>query len=333
MAINPRRFLAIGLFSRGISMTPMNWLLLTNCLYFTGWRRFCRCVCLSLSLGAFCAARVAAQKTNAASELVHHGSSSAESNKFTVATRSQKAHRSINFYSEEKEERIGQELAEEIESDLPMVVDDSVLEYVNRLARRISEQSNSRYPITVKVFVDGDDNASALPGGYIYITTALVLKVHSEAELAGVIAHEVGHIAARHRTRKLTRERMWNWPFFAFERISPLESWVEQLPRVLSAIPSHRFNRGCEYEADSLGIAYVSRAGYDPRETLHVLERWATQEKHRSIFRRLMDDQPPLPSRVQKVRAQIGGLADPEREYVTDVTEFHEVQKHLREIL
>jgi len=96
-------------------------------------------------------------------------------------------------------------MAKEIESDLPMILDDVMLKYVNRVAHRISEQSKSRHPFVVKVFVDDDDNASTLPGGHIYITSAIVLKVHSEAEYAGVIGREVGNIAARHRTRTLTR--------------------------------------------------------------------------------------------------------------------------------
>jgi beta-barrel assembly-enhancing protease len=309
-------------------MPLTDWFLLTNCLCFKARHRFCRSICLALSLGGLCAARMPAQKTDDGWDLAR-----GDANESVTEIRSQKPRGGINFYSEEKEERLGRELAEDIESDLPMILDDSVLEYVNRVAGRISEQSSRRRPFVVKVFVDDDDNASALPGGRIYITSALVLKMHSEAELAGIIAHEVGHIAARHRTRKLTRERMWNFPFLAIEWVGPLGSAVEQLPRMLSALPSHRFSRGCEYEADWLGIQYVSRSGYDPGETLHVLERWAMQEKHRSVLTRLLDDQPPLPSRVRRARAEIRDLKLPQGEYVIDTTDFHEVQRHLQKIL
>jgi beta-barrel assembly-enhancing protease len=315
------------------SMPVTDWFSLANCPWLTGMHRLFRCLCLALSLGSLCVARLAAQERNDGREPARRGDRLRESKETVVDTRSLTPRRGINFYSEEKENRIGQELAEEIESDLPLIHDDLVLEYVNRVARRISDHSGSNHSFVVKVFVDKDDNATALPGGHIYITSALVLKVHSEAELAGVMAHEVGHIAARHRTRKLTRERMWNWPFLAVEWIPPLESSVEQLPRVLSAFPSHRFSRDCEYEADWLGIQYVSHAGYDPLETLRVLERWSTQEKHRSLLRRLMDDQPPLARRVRRARGEIRDLALPQSEYVIDTTEFHEVQKHLRQIL
>jgi predicted Zn-dependent protease len=293
----------------------------------------CPSICLALGLGLLCVARLPAHETGDGRDFAPRLGWSEEINESVVAIRSQKPRRSINFYSEEKEERLGQELAKQIESYMPMIVDDLVLEYVNRLADRISEQSDSRSPLIVKVFTDNDDNASSLPGGHIYVTSALVLKAHSEAELAGVIAHEVGHIAARHRTQKWTRKRIWNFPFLAIEWVGPLAPTVEQLPRALSAIPSHKFNRGCEYEADSLGIQYVSRAGYDPWETVHILERWATQEKHRSIFRRMIDDQPPLPSRVRRARAQIRDLRAPQGEYLIDTPKFHEVQKHLQEIL
>lgn len=319
---------------------PLTDCLLTNCLRSKARNRFCRSFCLALCLGGLSGARLRAQKTGDGWDLADRRGEQirnhmANANESVVEIRSQKPRRTINFYSEEREERLGGDLAEEIEVDLPMVIDGPILEYVNRVARRISEQSNRQRPFVVKVFVDDDDNASALPGGHIYITSTLVLTLQSEAELAGVIAHEVGHIAARHRTRKLTRERMWNFPFLPIEWIGPLRlrSAVEQLPRVLSAIFSHRFNRTCEYEADLLALQYASRAGYDPRETVHVFERWAMHEERRSIFRRLLDDQPPLPSRVRRARAEVDELVVRKGDYVTDTGEFHELQKHLREIL
>jgi predicted Zn-dependent protease len=280
-----------------------------------------------------CDTRLSAQKICDRWEHARRRGPNTEARESVVEIRSQELRRGLNFYSKGAEERLGGELAEEVESDLPIVNDDLISEYVNRVARRVWDQSNTGPAFVVKIFVDDDDNASALPGGHIYITTALLLKSRSEAELAGVIAHEVGHIAARHRTRKLTREHMWNFPFLPIEWIAPFRPAVEQLPRVLSAVPSHQFNRGCEYEADLLAIKYVSAAGYDPQETLHVLERWAMQEKHRSIVRRLLDDQPPLPSRVRRTRAQIGNLLVSKGEYMTDTIEFHELQKHLRKIL
>jgi len=314
-------------------MPLTHWLLLTNTLGFRAKHQLCRSLCLALCLTGLFDAQLSAQKTSDRWNLARRGGPNGDADESGVEIRSQHQPRGLNFYSEEREERIGRELAEEIEADLPIIIDAPISEYVNRVARRIWEQSNRRSPLVVKVFVDNDDNASALPGGHIYITTALLLKSRSEAELAGVIAHEVGHIAARHRTRKLTRERMWNFPFLSIEWIGPLRTTVEQLPRVLSAIPSHRFSRGCEYEADLLAIQYLSRAGYDPQEILHVLERWAMQEKRRSTVRRLLDDQPPLPSRVRRARVKVGALVVSKAEYLTDTTEFHELQKHLREIL
>jgi Peptidase family M48 len=180
-------------------MPPTHWLLLTNTLGFRARHRLCRSLCLALCLAGLCDARLSAQKTGDRWDLARRGGPNGDANEAVVEIRSRNSRRGLNFYSEEREERLGRELAEEIEADLPIIIDGIISEYVNRVARRIWAQSNRRSPLVVKVFVDDDDNASALPGGHFYIATALFLKSRSEAELAGVIAHEVGHIAARHR--------------------------------------------------------------------------------------------------------------------------------------
>src|SRR4051794_17810375 len=118
--------------------------------------------------------------------------------------------RGVNFYSIEKEIALGKQMAQEVERQARIVDDPVVSEYVNRLGQNLVHNSEAKVPFTIKV-VDSDEvNAFALPGGFMFVNSGLLLKTDNEAELAGVLSHEIAHVAARHGTKQATRGTIAN---------------------------------------------------------------------------------------------------------------------------
>src|ERR1700742_1362875 len=116
----------------------------------------------------------------------------------------------VNFYSIEKEIALGKQMAQEVERQAKIVDDPVIAEYVNRVGQNLVRNSDAKVPFTIKV-VDSDEiNAFALPGGFFYVNSGLILAADNEAELAGVMAHEIAHVALRHATRQMTRGNLAN---------------------------------------------------------------------------------------------------------------------------
>src|SRR3984893_17909761 len=110
-----------------------------------------------------------------------------------------------NFYSLEKEIALGKQLAQEVERQAKIIDDPIVAEYVSRVGQNLVRNSDAKVPFTIKVLDSEEVNAFALPGGFFFVNSGLVLKADNEAELAGVMGHEIAHVAARHGTRNATR--------------------------------------------------------------------------------------------------------------------------------
>src|SRR6201995_3518034 len=116
----------------------------------------------------------------------------------------------INFYSIEKEIALGKQLAQEVERQAKIVDDPIIAEYVNRVGQNLVRNSDAKVPFTIKVLDTEEVNAFALPGGFFFVNSGLILKAESEAELAGVMAHEIAHVACRHGTRQATKGELIN---------------------------------------------------------------------------------------------------------------------------
>src|SRR6266513_1423507 len=186
----------------------------------------------------------------------------------------------VNFYSIEKEIALGKQLAQEVERQAKIVDDPVIAEYVNRVGQNLVRNSDAKVPFTIKVVDAEEINAFALPGGFFCGNTGVLLKADTEAELAGVMAHEIAHVAARHGTRQATRGQIIN---YASIPLIFMGGWTGYAIRQGAglAIPLGflTFSRGFETEADYLGLQYMYKAGYDPGAFVDFFEKIQSKER------------------------------------------------------
>lgn len=223
-----------------------------------------------------------------------------------------------------------------VESSAKMVQDPVITEYVNRVGQNLVRNSDAKVPFTIKV-VDSDDiNAFALPGGFFYVNTGLILGADNEAELAGVMAHEIAHVAARHATRGMTRAG-----YIQTAATIPLifiNSWglYEAANMAMSlALPVTfmKFSRDFESEADYLGLQYMYKAGYDPQSFIAFFEKIKALEKEKpGTLAKAFASHPQTPDRIQKSQEEIREVLPPRPEYIVDTSEFESVKGRLAEL-
>ena len=237
----------------------------------------------------------------------------------------------VNFYSLEKEIALGKQLAQEIERQARFVDAPIPAEFVNRLAQNLARSSDIRVPVTAKLIDSSEVNAFALPGGFLFVNSGLVLKADTEAELASAMAHEIAHVAARHGTRQASRGQVINlaslpliflggWPGFAVRQGAGL------------AIPMAflKFSRGFESEADLLGLQYLYKAGYDPTAFVDFFERMEAMEKKKpGTVSQLFRSHPNVARRIKTTQKSIQELLSVHPQYVIDTSEFREVTQEL----
>jgi predicted Zn-dependent protease len=239
--------------------------------------------------------------------------------------------RGINVYSLEREVELGRQMAVEVERQARLLDDPVVVEYVNRLSQNLVRNSDARVPFTVRVIDSSEVNAFALPGGFLFVNTGLLLRAHSEAELAGVLAHEIAHVAARHGTKQATRKEIVN---YASMPLVLAGGWlgyaVRQLVGLAVPMGFMQFTRGMEKQADKLGLEYLYRSGYDPLAFVDFFERIGTDEKHHpGIVARVFSTHPMTGSRIRAAQKMIQRRLEPRPEYVVDTSEFDNIRARL----
>jgi predicted Zn-dependent protease len=239
-----------------------------------------------------------------------------------------------DWYSIESEIRMGKEYATQIESSLKMVTDPVVNEYVNRVGQNLVRNSDAKVPFTIKV-VDSDViNAMALPGGFFYVNSGLILAADDEAELAGVMAHEIAHVAARHTTRQLTRAQFANYASLPLIFIGGgIGLAAREAAGIGLPVTFLKFSRSFEAEADYLGIQYMYKAGYDPNEFVNFFEKIQAQEKKKpGSMAKVFSDHPQTPDRIQKSQEEIATILPAKEQYIETTSEFNDIKARLSAI-
>jgi len=237
-----------------------------------------------------------------------------------------------DWYSYDTEIKMGKQYAMMVESSARIMQDPVINEYVNRIGQNLVRNSDAKVPFTIKVIDSDDINAFALPGGFFYVNTGLILAADGEAELAGVMAHEIAHVAARHATREMTRA---NYVSLATIPLIFVNSWgiyeaASLAIQIAMPLTFMKFSRGFEGEADYLGLQYMYKAGYDPQAFISFFEKVKAQEKTKpGTLARAFATHPQTPDRIEKSQEEIRNILPARPEYIVNTSEFNDVKARL----
>ena len=237
----------------------------------------------------------------------------------------------MNFYSLDKEIALGRQLAEQIEQQAHIITDPVITEYVNRVGQNIVRNSDAQVPFTIKVIDDDELNAFALPGGFFYVNTGLILAAESEAELAGVMAHEIAHVAARHATKNDTKAQLFNMASIPLIFVGgPVGYGIRQAAGLAVPMGFLKFSRNAEREADLLGLEYQYASGYDPAAFVQFFEKLQAKDKKKhSAIAKAFSTHPMTEDRIKKSQESIAKYLPEKDQYVVTTSEFDEVRTRL----
>jgi predicted Zn-dependent protease len=245
------------------------------------------------------------------------------------------AHRSI--ISEEKEIAIGKQYAAEIDKSAKIIKDPVINEYVNRVAQNIARNSDLKIPLTVKVIDSPGINAFALPGGFLYVNSGLLLTADSEAQIAGVMGHEIAHVAARHWAATQTKATILQYamipliftPMTYGVYMGVMEAYMNGVPLAFL-----KFSRDDEAEADFLGLQYMYKAGYDPESYMEIWSKVINEERTSpGSVPKIFMDHPPTPDRIVAIEKEIKTILPPRQRSLVSTSEFNDVQSRLRTVM
>lgn len=243
----------------------------------------------------------------------------------------------FNIHSLETDIAIGKQYAQEVERSSKLIDDPIVVEYVNRVGQNLVRNSDARVPFTIKVIDSDEVNAFALPGGFFYVNSGLILRATEESELAGVMAHEISHVTARHGTRGQSRAEVAQMAMIPLILLGP-GGWagygIYQGLNLSIPFAFLQFSRSFEREADYLGLQYMYKAGYDPNAYITFFERVQADEKRRpGTIPKVFSTHPPTPERIENAQKEIATILPARDEYIVSTSEFDSVKARLRNIM
>jgi hypothetical protein len=239
-----------------------------------------------------------------------------------------------NWYSTDTEIKMGKTYADQVEKSSKLITDPIVMEYVNRVGQNIVKNSDCKVPFTIKVLDSDEINAFALPGGFFYVNSGLILNADEEAELAGVMAHETAHVCAHHAVREMTR---MNYAQLGTIPLIFIGGWtgygIYEAASIGIPITFMRFSREFEAQADYLGVQYMYRAGYDPQAFITFFEKVQALEKRKpGAVAKVFADHPQTPDRILHTQEEIARILPARDEYMVTSSEFDEVKARLARI-
>jgi len=240
----------------------------------------------------------------------------------------------LNFYSLEHEIALGKQLAQEVERSAKFIDDPVVIEYVNRVGQNLVRNSDAQVPFTIKVIDSDSINAFALPGGFFFVNSGLILHADEESELAGVMAHEIAHVCARHGTKNATKGNLMQMAMIPLILLGP-GGWagygIYQAANFLIPVTFLKFSRDAEREADYLGLQYMYKAGYDPNAFVSFFEKVEAQEKKQpGSIPKVFSTHPPTPDRIEAIQKEIATVLPAREEYIVTTSEFDVVKRRLQ---
>jgi predicted Zn-dependent protease len=239
-----------------------------------------------------------------------------------------------NWYSTDTEIKMGKMYSMEIEKSTKFITDPVVTEYVNRIGQNIVKNSDCKVPFTIKVIDSDEINAMALPGGFFYVNSGLILNADEEAELAGVMAHETAHVCAHHAVREQTR---MNYAQLGTIPLIFIGGWtgygIYEAASIGVPITFMKFSREFEAQADYLGVQYMYRAGYDPQAFISFFEKVQALEKRKpGAVAKVFADHPQTPDRIQHSQEEIARILPARDQYTVTTSEFDDVKARLARI-
>jgi beta-barrel assembly-enhancing protease len=240
----------------------------------------------------------------------------------------------LDWYSIETDIKIGKSYAAQLEASMKMITDPVVNEYVNRVGQNLVRNSDAKVPFTIKV-VDADDvNAMALPGGFFYVNSGLILAADDEAELAAVMAHEIAHVARRHATRGQTRADIANIMTLPLIFVGGGIGYAaREAAGIGLPLTFLKFSRGFEAEADYFGLQYMYKSGYDPNAFVTIFEKLqALDKKKPGALSKAFETHPQTPDRISATQKEIASILPPRDQYIETTSEFNDVKARLAAI-
>jgi len=236
----------------------------------------------------------------------------------------------LDFYSLDREVVLGKQLSQEVEASARLVTDPVIDEYVNRIGQNLVRHSDARVPFTIKVLDNQEVNAFALPGGFFYVDSGLILAADNEAELAGVMAHEIAHVAARHATKNMTRAQIWNIAAVPLIFIGgPVAYAISEVAGLAVPLGFLKFSRDAEREADLLGLEYDYATGYDPQAFVQFFEKLNVEKKKQNMIAKAFATHPMNVERIEAAQDEIRKYLPDRPEYVVDTSEFENIKARL----
>ena len=242
----------------------------------------------------------------------------------------------LDFFSIDKEIALGKSLAQQVERNAKLLDDPVITEYVNRVGQNIVRSSDAKVPFTIKVIDSNEVNAFALPGGFFFVNIGLIMMADSESELAGVMAHETGHVADRHGTRQATRGDLAQIASIPLIFVGGIPGLAARAGTSLAVPLSFlKFSRAFEEKADCLGLVYMYNAGYDPNSLISMFERIESQEKKKpGTVAKVFSTHPTTDTRIARAQKLLENKTffPPNDEYVVSTSEFSDVKERLSRI-